>query len=227
MTAVTISADSAPTPAPAGDWADLSEQALLDAAIALAPDLGWSGAVLTRAASRAGISSGEAMLLLPNGPRDLAALLSRRHDQRAMSALADVDAKTLKMRERIRRGVEARLDAAEPDAPAVRRWAGFLALPQNLPLALRLTWESADRIWRWAGDTATDENHYSKRAILSSILIACLAIRLHGGPAAASAYLDARIENVMAFEKWKAGIKPADYARMVAEALGRLRYGRG
>ena len=226
MSTDTLSAPQAETPAPTPDWADLAEQRMLDAAIALAPDLGWGGPLFGRAAMQAGLSRGEAMLLLPNGPRDLAALLSRRHDQRAMSALADVDAKTLKMRERIRRGVEARLDAAEPDAPAVRRWAGFLALPQNLPLALRLTWESADRIWRWAGDTATDENHYSKRAILSGILISTLAIRLNGGERAASEYLDRRIDNVMAFEKWKATIKPADYARMLAEALGRLRYRR-
>ena len=228
MTAETISAESpAQTPAATPDWADQAEQRVLDAAIVLAPDLGWGSRMLARAAAQACLSAGEAILLLPNGPRDLAALLSGRHDQAAMTALAGVDSKTLKMRDRIRRGVEARLDAAEVDAPAVRRWAGFLTLPQNLPLALRLTWESADRIWRWAGDTATDENHYSKRAILSGILLSCLAIRLHGGPAAASEYLDARIENVMAFEKWKAGIKPADYARMVAEALGRLRYGRG
>jgi ubiquinone biosynthesis protein COQ9 len=30
----------------------------------------------------------------------------------------------------------------------------------------------------------------------------------------------------MAFEKWKAGIKPGDLARDLAGALGRLRYGR-
>ena len=211
----------------APDWADDAEQRVLDAAIAAAPDLGWGTVMLAKAAAVAGLSAGEAMLLLPNGPRDLAALLSRRHDHAASTALAGVDVGALKMRERIRRGVEARLDAAEADAPAVRRWAGFLALPQNLPLALRLSWESADRLWRWAGDTATDENHYSKRAIVASILMSCLAIRLNGGRDAASAYLDARIENVMAFERWKAGVKPADYARMAAEALGRLRFGRG
>jgi ubiquinone biosynthesis protein COQ9 len=215
-----------PPGAEAPDWADLAEQRMLDAAIALAPDLGWSGSLFARAAMQAGLSRGEAMLLLPNGARDLAALLSARHDQAALAVLAGVDAKALKMRERIRQGVGARLEAAWADHGAVERWAGFLALPRNLPLALRLTWESADRIWRWAGDTATDENHYSKRAILSGILISTLAIRLHGGAAAASEYLGARIENVMSFEKWKAGIKPAEYARMLAEALGRLRYGR-
>ena len=208
------------------DWADRAEQAVLDAAVSLAPTLGWSSLMLAKAAGQAGFSRGEAMLVLPNGPSDLAALLSARHDQRALTSLAGVDPATLKMRERIRQGVEARLDAADADAPAVRRWAGFLSLPQNLPLALRLTWDSAEAIWRWAGDTATDENHYSKRAILSGILIATLAIRLSAGRDAASDYLGARIDNVMAFEKWKADVKPGDLARDIAGALGRLRYGR-
>ena len=106
------------------------------------------------------------------------------------------------------------------------RWAGFLSLPLNLPLALRLVWEGADGLWRWAGDTATDENHYSKRAILSAILVSTTAIDLASGREAALAYLDARIQNVMDFEKWKAGLKPADLAREVAGALASIRYGR-
>jgi len=214
------------TPAKTPDWADQAEQAVLDAALSLAPALGWNASMLTRAAAKAGLSRGEAMLVLPNGPRDLAALLSARHDQTALASLAGVDPASLKMRERIRQGVEARLNAACADAPALRRWAGFLSLPHNMPLALRLTWDSAEAIWRWAGDTATDENHYSKRAILSGILITTLAIRLSAGPEAASAHLAARIDNVMAFEKWKAGVKPGELARDIAGALGRLRYGR-
>ena len=221
-----IAENPAEPAAETADWAGRADQAILDAAVSLAPTLGWSSAMLAKAAAQAGFSRGEAMLVLPNGPRDLAALLSARHDRAALMALAGVDPAALKMRERIRQGVEARLDAADADAPAVRRWAGFLSLPPNLSLALRLTCESAEAIWRWAGDTATDENHYSKRAILSGILIATLAIRLSSGREAASDYLGARIDNVMAFEKWKAGVKPGDLARDIASALGRLRYGR-
>ncbi len=220
-----IAANTAPGAAPENDWAGQAEQAVLDAAVALAPDFGWNAAMLAKAAARAGISRGEAMLVLPNGPRDLAALLSARHDRTALASLPDPA--DLKIRERIRQGVEARLEAAAAEAPALRRWAGFLALPQNLPLALRLTWDSADAVWRWAGDTATDENHYSKRAILSGILIATLALRITAGHEAASEQLNARIDNVMAFEKWKAGIKPGDLARDIAGALGLLRYGHG
>ena len=212
---------------PQADWAETAERGVLEAALRLAPAQGWTWR-MTRSAGRAiGFSDGETELLLPNGPADLAALLSRRHDAMALTALADVDAGSLKIRQRIARAVEARLDAAAADESATRRWTGFLALPQNLQLAGRLTWESADVLWRWAGDVATDENHYSKRAILAGILTGALAIRLSSGRADALAFVDRRIDNVMAFEKWKATTKfrPSDFAAGVAGALGRMRYG--
>ena len=144
-----------------------------------------------------------------------------------MQALDGVDAKTLKIRERIRAAVAARISAAMADEAAVRRMCGYLALPTNLPLALRLVWESADGIWRWAGDVATDENHYSKRAILSTILITTLGVRMQEGVEAEAAHLSAAIDKVMAFEKWKAKFHPAEQAKEIARALGRIRYGRG
>lgn len=204
-------------------WALETEQQVLDAALRIAPRLGWGRATLVAAAKACGLSPAEADLLFPNGGRDLAALLSRRHDAAALAALPDPAA--LKIRERIRAAVVARLDAAAVDQAALRRWLGFLALPMNLPLALRLVWESADQLWRWAGDTATDENHYSKRAILSGILIGILVQDLTAGRGAALETLDARIQNVMDFETWKAGVRPSDFARDVAGALARLRFG--
>ena len=208
------------------DWAGETEQKVLDEAVRLVPAMGWSRQTVIAAAAAAGLSEPEAELLLPHGPRDLAALLSRRHDATALATLSLTDPGTLKIRERIRLGVVSRLDAARAQEAAVRRWAGFLSLPTNLPLALRLVWESADQLWRWAGDTATDENHYSKRAILSGILVTCLAIDMASSREAALVHLDRSIDNVMAFEKWKAGFKPTEVARDVAGALSRMRYGR-
>ncbi len=206
------------------DWAQAAEARLLDAAVALAPKYGWSGQMVTAVSRRLGLSAADVSLILPGGPRDLAALLARRHDAAALTALEAFDPASLKVRERIRRAVLARCAAAAADEGAVRRWSGFLALPTNLPLALRLVWSSADLLWRWAGDTATDENHYSKRVILSEILISTLAIQLSAGANAAAAHLDSRIEAVMAFEKWKAGLRPFDSAHRIAAALGRMRY---
>ena len=207
------------------DWGEAAEARILGAALARAADLGWTSRLIAAAGRDAGFSVAEAELLLPNGGRDLAALLSRKHDREALAALAAVDPSALKIRERIRTAVLARTDATMADASATRGWTGFLALPTNSPLGLRRAWESADALWRWAGDTATDENHYSKRVLLAEILISTLAIRLTGGAEAAEVHLDRRIAGVMNFEKFKARIKVGDIAATMAGALGRLRYG--
>ncbi|THD77415.1 MAG: COQ9 family protein [Phenylobacterium sp.] len=216
----------AETDAESGDWAATAEQQVLDQALRLAPQEGWTARMARAAGRAAGFSDGETELLIPHGPADLAALLSRRHDARALTLLAEVDPDGLKIRERIARAVEARLDAAAQDEAAARRWMGWLALPANAPLAARLAWESADGLWRWAGDVATDENHYSKRALLAGILTGALAIRLGSGRGEALAFTDRRIADVMRFEKWKAttAFRPYDLLAGLAGALGRMRY---
>jgi ubiquinone biosynthesis protein COQ9 len=209
------------------DWAEETEGRLLTAALDHADTLGWTRRLVAAAARDVGLSLAEAELLLPEGPRDLAALLARRDDAAALAAMAAIDPAALKIRERIRTGVVARIKAAMEHEAATLRWMGFLALPTNAPLGLRLLWASADGLWRWAGDTATDENHYSKRALLAEILASTLAIRLTSDADAAERHLDRRIEAVMAFERWKGRLKPGEAAVRAAGVLGRLRYGGG
>ena len=219
----------------ASDWAAQTEARLLDAALPLIPRLGWTSRMVVSAGAAIGLSKPEVELLAPQGPRDLVALFSYRHDEAGLLALTGVDPAGLKMRERIARGVEARVDAAMADEAALRRWMGFLALPQNLALGGRLAWESADRIWRWAGDTSTDENHYSKRAILAALLSSTLAVRVTGTPAATSSHLARGIDAVMAFERAKARFKAKlgaklegrDLASRAARVLSAARYGLG
>src|SRR3546814_12583549 len=49
----------------------------------------------------------------------------------------------------------------------------------HVPFAVKLGWRSADCMWRLAGDTATDYNHYSKRAILGAVYGATMAVYLN------------------------------------------------
>lgn len=208
------------------DWAAEAEERLLDAAIRLGSTSGWNGQLVQRAGRECGLSGADVELLLPKGASDLSALLSRRHDRRALEALSHIDPEGLKVRERIHAAVEARIDAAMEDEAAMKASTAYLALPARMPLALRLGWETADVLWRWAGDAATDENHYSKRAILSAVLVTTLAARLAGGHDQARRHLSARIDQVMAFEKWKAKApNPADWSKIAAAFLGRMRYG--
>src|SRR3546814_19022610 len=61
---------------------------------------------------------------------------------------------------------------------ALRRAQSLLALPQNLGKAAKYGWRTADRIWRLAGDHATDFNHYSKRIILAGVYAGTLLVFL-------------------------------------------------
>src|SRR3546814_2426616 len=80
------------------------------------------------------------------------------------------------------------------------------ALPIYLPFAARLGWRSADCMWRLAGDTATDYNHYSKRTILGTVYGSTVAVFLDDESedfADTRAFLARRIDAVMRFEGWK------------------------
>ncbi len=82
-------------------------------------------------------------------------------------------------------------------------------------------------MWRLAGDTATDYNHYTKRALLAGIYGATLAVFVDDtseGKAETRAFLDRRIEDVMTFEKAKAQLLGKREGFDVARFLGRLRY---
>ena len=60
-------------------------------------------------------------------------------------------------------------------------------------------------MWRWAGDTATDYNYYSKRLILAADCFnAALLVDDDSEDFVKTGFLERRIENVMQFEKVKA-----------------------
>jgi ubiquinone biosynthesis protein COQ9 len=108
----------------------------------------------------------------------------------------------------------------------VRRALAILAMPQNVPLALRISWRSADLMWRIAGDTSTDFNHYTKRITLGGVYGSTLLVWLDDqseGWMETAAFLDRRIDDVMKFEKWKAQWRGSEHLSL-SRFLGRLRY---
>ena len=83
----------------------------------------------------------------------------------------------------------------------------FLTLPPHATMGAKLLYRSVDRMWRAVGDTSTDFNFYTKRAILAGVYWATLMrwfTDQSEDEAETKAFLDARIENVMQFEKFKA-----------------------
>lgn len=215
------------------DFADLT---LDELRLALAPDIaasaifdGWSKAALEAAAEMAGCDIDVARLAFPGArPMDMIEAWIASVDQAMEAEWPAERLASLKVRERIRTLVAFRLEAVAHIDEAVRRALAVMAQPQNVPQALRLGWHSADIMWRLAGDTATDYNHYTKRAILAGIYSATLAVFVNDeseGKADTYAFLDRRIDGVMRFEKAKAQFLGKDRELpSLTRFLGRLRY---
>jgi ubiquinone biosynthesis protein COQ9 len=194
-----------------------------------AAEKGWTDAAFRDAVAAAGLGDGEAQLACPKGVFDLFDAFAGRADQAMLAGLEELDLAAMRYRERVRAAVQVRLEAQAPYKAAARAMGRALARPDRAPEAARLLWRTADRIWRALGDISTDENYYSKRAILSGVL-ASTYTRWYAdeseGHEATWAFLDARIENVMQFEKLKAKLKPvAEAAQTAVGVAARFRYG--
>jgi ubiquinone biosynthesis protein COQ9 len=197
---------------------------------AMLPDVafdGWTPVARDAAADAEAIDRDIAAMALPDALAMVEAYILRA-DTLMTEAMAAAGVETMKVRDRIRLALTTRFDHAAHDREAVRRALAVLALPQHAPHAARTLWRTADAMWRAAGDTATDFNHYSKRAILGSVYSACLLYWLDDDSEdqhATRAFIDRRIDNVMAFEKSKARAKEAlAWLPDPARFLGRLRY---
>lgn len=188
---------------------------------------GWTAVARDAAADSEGIDRDIAAIALPDAVAMTDAYTARA-DTLMVTAMRLAGVDTMKVRDRIKLALRTRLEHAEHDREAVRSALVVMTLPQNAALGLRTLWRSADAMWRAAGDTATDFNHYSKRVILGSVYSASLLYWLDDdsdGHGATWEFIDRRIDGIMRFEKTKAGLKGAlsvfpDPARF----LGRLRY---
>ena len=185
---------------------------------------GWTTASVAAGAADAGIDPDIARLVFPGGPVQMVGAYIAFADTRMTAALAGIG--NLKIRERVTFAVRTRLEQAESERETARRAVAVFAL--HPALSAKTAWRTADAIWRACGDTATDFNHYSKRAILGSIYAATLLYWL-GDESVARAetwgFLDRRIAGIMAFEKAKARVTALAIDRpSIAQILGRLRY---
>jgi ubiquinone biosynthesis protein COQ9 len=207
---------------------DEMRRELAPAVAAAAAFDGWSEAAVRTAAAERGIDPDAAAYAFSGGAMTMIAAWIGWVDQQMAAALPTEQLAAMKIRDRIRALVQARLDAMAPCKEALRRAQAIMAMPQNLPGALKLGWHSADAMWRAAGDTATDYNHYTKRMTLGSIYAATLAVYVNDaseGHADTKDFLERRIENIMQFEKAKARLLSSDIERFSpVRLLGRLRY---
>ena len=136
-------------------------------------------------------------MLFPGGPCDLveayADLMDRRMVTAAGSQLAE-----MRLSQRIRALIRARLELAVPHKEAVRRAVLLLCHPAHAARGARCTARTVDAIWHAAGDASADFTWYTKRAILAGVYSSTLLYWLNGdtGIDDALAFLDRRLKDV-------------------------------
>ena len=187
---------------------------------------GWSEAAVVAAAGAQGVEPAQAKLAVPKDQAGKIDLYIRGVDRALADHFTPERLEGLKIREKIRAIVWKRLEIMEPAREAVRRALSILAMPQNVPTGLKIGWRTADVMWRIAGDTSTDYNHYTKRMMLGGVYASTLLVWLDDqteGWIETASFLDRRIDDVMKIEKLKSDWKGQEHFS-VTRFLGRLRY---
>jgi ubiquinone biosynthesis protein COQ9 len=177
----------------------MSEADLLRAVVARAGREGWTSAALRHALEDRGEAPELASSHFPRGVVGAIDAWFALVDAEMEAAAATEDLAALRMPARIRRLIELRLLALEPDREALRRALSLLALPWNLSVGLRGAARSASTIWYAAGDESADFSWYTRRATLMAVQGAVLAYWLRPNPPTMEetlAFLDRRLADL-------------------------------
>lgn len=172
---------------------------------------GWAVSTFETALKNAGEDPALVRAVFPGGVADIVAHFSDWADASMIDTLADIAPEDMRVRDRIRAALLARFNGLAPWKEQVRMASTWWAVPGRQTMAAKCVWRTADCIWDWAGDIATDYNRYTKRALLCGVLTSSTVAWLnHSGDddAALEEFIDRRIDRIMTLGKMMGRIMP-------------------
>lgn len=187
----------------------LRDQILL-ATLPHVEDSGWTWGIVEKAAAECKAQDEMKSGIFPNGIVDVVAHFSDYADRKMTEKLAKLPTDTLRSKDKVRLAILSRNEILENNKGAVKAAMAFWTIPSHVIQGQRVLWRTSDCIWNWAGDTATDYNRQTKRALLSSILMGTNMVWIGDeseGNIITQAFLDRRLENVMEFGRTIGTIK--------------------
>ncbi len=188
------------------------KDAILEAALPNVPFDGWALQTLENAAVEAGYDKSMARAVFPRGAQDALVHFSGWADRKMLDGLKKSSGMKLRVREKVTLAVRTRFEMLEPYREAERLAIAFWVRPFRKWEGARLVWKTADAVWDWVGDTATDYNRYTKRGLLAGVLTATSLFWLADeskSRAESWAFLDRRIDNVLSLGKIAGRLKTA------------------
>lgn len=133
---------------------------------------GFNKNMLLEASKKCDLSEGELGRLFPEGLYELKELFFYEVDKEMMKLLNKANSDNIRVREKIYNGVIYRLEIFQKNKDAVKY---ILVSGTTNPIeSFKNLWNTADLIWKAAGDNSTDYNHYTKRLLLSWVYISTI-----------------------------------------------------
>lgn len=175
------------------------------AALADVPFDGWCWDVIEKSALRLGYDKETVRRVFSDKLSNVLRYFSIWADRQMLAALEGVNIDNMRVRDRIRLAIQTRLEVLEPYKESVRAASVYWFSPFRKITAGKMVWQSADKIWNWAGDRATNYNHYTKRALLSGVITTTMVAWLNDNSSnhqETLAFLDRRIDNVLGIGKF-------------------------
>jgi ubiquinone biosynthesis protein COQ9 len=197
-----------PTVNPGADIERLRDAILLAALPNVVFD-GWSLQSLRDGTEMAGFEPSTLLRAFPGGVADAVAHFAGWTDRETLNRLDAHPLETMRVRDKVALAVRTHFDVLAPHREAKRRQLAYLALPQNVALGLKLLYRSVDAMWFAAGDTSTDFNHYTKRALLAAVLSSSTFYWLDDrseGHVETWAFIERRLADVMSVGKATASL---------------------
>ena len=179
---------------------------------------GWNNGALLKAFSNCGIDEKFCNLIFENGCLDVVEFYVECNNQKALAIIEKSPQQ--KIRDKIRLALYARFEVEKDNQLALQRLSNFYLNPKNFtkleigarPLlqAFKDCYKVSDFIWKSINDQSTDFNFYTKRLTLAKIIFRSFSVFVKDQSEdflQTKSFIDSQIENVMRFEKFKAGFK--------------------
>lgn len=183
------------------------KEKILTVMLSHVPFEGWSEDLFGIVAKELGEEESSLRLHFEGGIIDMVDYFSSRNDSEMLRKFKKNLARhsDMRIRDKIRNSIIARLEIYNEMKLTIAKTVAFLSLPWNLGNSASMTWRTVDIIWKEsAGDSSTDFNYYTKRALLMGIYTSVVMYWLADDSEDYKdtlAFLDNRISDVMTVGK--------------------------
>ena len=169
---------------------------------------GFNEKMLLNAAKNCKISEGKLGRLFPEGIFELKQYYFSEIDEQMLQKIKTQNYENIRVRDKIFNGVLIRLKLFKKNKTSIKYI--FVSESSNPIKSLKHLWRTSDLIWKSAGDSSTDYNHYTKRLLLSWVYITTLIYWFNDKSRNINdtkLFLNRRIDEVLEFGKQSGKIK--------------------